>query len=75
MLDGFKPWDDWVPMPHPYRELNHARKMYMRGENLFVQTPDFWEFSNKIGNITNRNLLLLRLKTMAMDRGFRVRIA
>ena len=35
-LPGFSPWDTWVPMPHPHRELTYARGMYMRGENLSV---------------------------------------
>ena len=54
-LEGFKPWDTWVPMPYPHRELNFARKMYMRGDNLLVQSPDFWEFPNDIKNVTNKN--------------------
>ena len=43
--------------------------MYMRGDNLLVQSPDFWEFCNDIKNITNKNTLIWKVKKMAMDRG------
>ena len=36
MLPGFRPWEPWVPMPYPHRELTYARGMYMRGENMTV---------------------------------------
>ena len=45
-LPGFQPWDSWVPMPFPHRELTYARGMYMRGESLTVQTPEFETFAN-----------------------------
>ena len=35
-LPAFLPWDKWVPMPHPHREIAFARGMYMRGEKLTV---------------------------------------
>lgn len=74
-LDGFKPWDTWVPMPYPHRELNFARKMYMRGDNLLVQSPDFWEFCNEIKSTTSKNNLIWKVKKMAMDRGFRGKLS
>ena len=36
LLPGFRPWEHWVPMPYPHRELTYSRGMYMRGENLTV---------------------------------------
>ena len=47
-LQGFQPWDSWVPMPFPHRELTFARGMYMRGESLIVQTPGFEDLANDI---------------------------
>lgn len=35
-LPGFSPWESWVPMPFPHRELTYARGMYMRGEQLTI---------------------------------------
>lgn len=62
-------------MPYPHRELNFARKMYMRGDNLLVQSPDFWEFCNEIKNTTSKNNLIWKVKKMAMDRGFRGKLS
>lgn len=53
-------------MPYPHRELTYARGMYMRGENLTIQTPDFEDFANKIQDITSRNELVFKLKRMCM---------
>ena len=47
----------------------------MRGDNLLVQTPDFWEFSNDIKWITNKNHLIWKVKKMSMDRGFRGKVS
>ena len=52
-LPGFVPWDRWVPMPYPHRELTYARCMYHRGENLIVQTPDFVDFANDLADISS----------------------
>lgn len=49
--------------------------MYMRGDNLLVQSPDFWEFCNEIRNISNKNTLIWKVKKMAMDRGFRGKLS
>ena len=62
-------------MPYPHRELNFARKMYMRGDNLLVQSPDFHEFCNDIKYISNKNTLIWKVKKMAMDRGFRGKLS
>ena len=74
-FDGFRPWDAWVPMPYPHRELNFARKLYLRGDNLLVQSPDFWEFCNNMKGITSKNHLIWKVKKMAMDRGFRGKLS
>jgi hypothetical protein len=62
-------------MPYPHRELNFARKMYMRGDNLLVQTPDFWDFANEVKNITNKNTLIWKVKKFSMERGFRGKLS
>ena len=50
-LPGFFPFDTkWVPMPFPHKEIAYAKGMYERGENLMVQTPDFVDFANELGN-------------------------
>ena len=36
--------------------------MYQRGENLFVQTPDFVEFANDISHFSSRNQLIFKSK-------------
>jgi len=33
-LQGFVPWEPWVPMPYPHRELSIARQNYTRGDKL-----------------------------------------
>ena len=48
-LNGFKPWEKWVPMPFPHKEITYAKGMYERAENLMVQTPDFADFANELG--------------------------
>ena len=35
-LVGFVPWEPWVPMPHPFREVLFAKEMIDRGEKLMV---------------------------------------
>ena len=60
----FKPWELWVPKPFPHRDLHFARGMYMRGEQLTVQTPNFEVFANDIPNITSRNQLIFKVKNM-----------
>jgi len=62
-------------MPFPHRELTYARGMYMRGEQLTVQTPHFEAFSNGIKGITSRNEMIFRLKRMCMERGFRSKLS
>ena len=74
-LPGFHPWESWVPMPFPHRELTYARGMYMRGEQLTVQTPEFEVFANNIGNITSRNELIFKTKRMCLERGFRSKLS
>lgn len=74
-LPGFSPWDSWVPMPFPHRELTYARGMYMRGEQLTVQTPEFEVFANNIGNITSRNELIFKTKKFCLERGFRSKLS
>jgi len=46
----------------------------MRGDNLLVQTPDFCDFTNDMKNITNKNYLIYKIKSMTMERGFRGKI-
>jgi len=74
-LQGFSPYDSWVPMPFPHRELTYARGMYMRGESLTVQTPNFADYANSIAEITSRNELIFRLKRMCLQRGFRAKLS
>ena len=74
-LQGFSPYDSWVPMPFPHRELTYARGMYMRGESLTVQTPNFADYANSIANITSRNELIFKLKRMCLQRGFRAKLS
>ena len=74
-LPGFRGWEPWVPMPYPHRELTYARGMYMRGENLTVQTPNFESFCNDVKNITSRNELIFKLKRKCMERGFRSKLS
>lgn len=74
-LPGFEAWDSWVPQPFPHRELTFARGMYMRGESLTVQTPDFEAFSNLSGNITSRNELIFKIKRLCLERGFRSKLS
>lgn len=62
-------------MPIPHRELNFIRKLFMRGDNLVIQTPDFWEFSNEIKCITSKTHLIWKVKKMTMDRGFRGKLS
>ena len=54
-LEGFVKWADWVPHPHPHREIMSARKNYVRGDTIMVQTPDFVDFPNKVAHIESRN--------------------
>ena len=35
-LTGFIPWDTWVPMPYPHRELSIVRSNYTRGDKMQV---------------------------------------
>lgn len=62
-------------MPFPHRELTYARGMYMRGEQLTVQTPEFEDFANNIANITSRNELIWKTKRMCIERGFRSKLS
>lgn len=61
-LQGFKPWDTWVPMPFPNKELGYARLLYSKGMQLMIHTPDFVDFANEIANITSRNLMIMKGK-------------
>ena len=62
-------------MPHPHRELAFARGMYMRGEKLTVQTPNFENFANDVADITSRNELIFKVKRMCIERGFRGKLS
>eukprot|EP00347_Sterkiella_histriomuscorum_P005147 403357715 len=70
-LQGFSPWDDWVPIPIAHKELGYIKFQYQKGDNLIVMTPDFLDFGHNIANITSRNGLILKVKRMMLDRGFR----
>lgn len=59
----FTPFGKWQPAPMPHREITYARGMYIRGENLLVQTPDMVSFAN-IPEITSRNELIYLVKQM-----------
>jgi hypothetical protein len=61
-LPGFFPFDKWVPMPFPHKEIAYAKGMYERGENMMVQTPDFVDFANELGDMCSRNALILKSK-------------
>ena len=73
-LPGFHPWESWVPMPFPHRELTYARGMYMRGEQLTVQSPEFESFANNIAGVTSKNELIFKVKRFSLERGFRVKL-
>lgn len=70
-LVGFEPWDEWVPMPYPHRELAFARQLYTKGDKLLVATPDFVDFANKLANITSRNQLIFKCKRLMLEKGFK----
>jgi hypothetical protein len=70
-MQGFVPWDKWVPMPYPYKEIISARDMFTRGEKMMVQTPDFVDFANELAGFTSRNSLISACKKMLFIRGIR----
>ena len=74
MLKGFVPWEPWVPMPYPYKEVLCARDMFTRGEKLIVQTPDFVDFANELSGFTSRNSLISVCKKMLFIRGIRTNL-
>lgn len=61
-------------MPYPHRELLSARRSYVRGDTLIVQTPDFVDFANEVRNITSRNKLIKQVKRMMIERGVRANL-
>lgn len=73
-LSGFVPWEPWVPLPYPHRELSIARTNYSRGDKLQVQTPDFVDFANHLAGITSRNQLIYRTKRMMLEKGIRANL-
>ena len=62
-------------MPFPHRELTYARGMYMRGEQLTIQTPEFEVFANDIAGVSSSNELMFKVKRMCLERGFRAKIS
>jgi hypothetical protein len=73
-MQGFVPWDSWVPLPYPFKEVQYAREMFSRGERLVVQTPDFVDFANDLSFFTSRNSLIAACKKMLFMRGVRTNI-
>ena len=63
-MAGFKPFEDWVPMPIPSKELGFARILYQRGENTLMATPDFVDFANDIGKISSRTQIIMKGKLL-----------
>jgi len=68
---GFKPWDSWVPMPYPHRQILYAHDMFTNKDKLSVTTPDFTDFANNLQGYTSRNALITNVKKMLQMRGVR----